>query len=177
DESPSRGVLALKPPPYVTDQSRPGPLGVQVGVELSHLAGAPQPLPGHEAAVVREYGEQTLPLSDGSRGLTGTRTCPLEPGEQQARASAQQRHPPDRFSAFLDGPPQRPAALELRGFDTNPANGTTGHGVKHGDAGPSSPGKNKDKYQQSDSRSVGLASSGAKANDSWACTTHYRLHS
>lgn len=83
-ESPSGGVLALEPPPYATDQCPPGSVRVKVGVELGHLAGTPESLAGKEAAVVGEDRQQAFPSRPGAR----CRTCPLQPGQQQAHAAA-----------------------------------------------------------------------------------------
>lgn len=57
DEFPTGGVLALKSAPYVTNQGPSGALGVKVGVKLTDLTSTPEPLSGHETAVVRKYGE------------------------------------------------------------------------------------------------------------------------
>lgn len=51
------GMLALKSAPYGAHQGPSGPLRVQVGVKFADLARTPEPLSGHKAAVVREYGE------------------------------------------------------------------------------------------------------------------------
>ena len=106
DKFPSGCMLALKSAPYAPNQGPPGPLRVQVGVKLTDLTGTSEPLSGHKATVVRKYGQQALPLLAGPRGLTGTDTCPLEPGQQQAHAPVQPWDPLKLSSALLDSPPE-----------------------------------------------------------------------
>uniref|UniRef100_A0A087YPX2 Uncharacterized protein n=1 Tax=Poecilia formosa TaxID=48698 RepID=A0A087YPX2_POEFO len=127
---PSGGVIALKSAPNVANQGPPGSLGVQVGVKLAHLAGPPEPLTGHKATVVSKYGQQSL-LFLLTRGPVGAHTCSLEPGEQQAQVPAQPWEPLEFLHAFLHCTPERPAALEPHCIDSDLADGTSGHGVKH----------------------------------------------
>ena len=133
EQSPSGRMLVLESAPYGPHQAPPGALGVQVGVQLADLTGTPEPLPGHEAAVVREYGEQALPLlawAGGGGGLV--RTCPLEPGQQQAHVPAQPRHLVQLPAALRDAPPERAAAApEPHGAHSHLADRPTGNGVEH----------------------------------------------
>lgn len=114
-------MLALKPPPYAAHQRPPGAVRVQVGVELGDLTGTPEPLAGQEAAVVGEDRQQALPPRPGAR----CRTRPLQPGQQQAHAAAE---PGDLLHlpfALLDGPPERPVAVQPHGVDADLADWST----------------------------------------------------
>lgn len=137
DELPSRGVLALEFSPYVAHQGFPGPLRVEVGVQLGYLTGSPQPLSGHEAAVIREYGQQALPLRARPCGLSSP--CLLEPGQQQAQTPVQ---PGDRVQlvlAVLDSPPEGPAALQPHRVHADLTDLTSGNRVKHDSCDPDKP--------------------------------------
>lgn len=131
EQPPSGGVLALQSAPYAPNQGPPGPLGVQVGVKLADLTGTPESLSRHEAAVVRKYREQTLPLLTGPRRLCDTGTWPLETGQQQAHAPFQPRHILKLSSAPLDRPPGCSEAPQPDRIHTDLTDRTTGHRVEH----------------------------------------------
>lgn len=86
-----RGMLALESAPYAAHQGPSGPLRVQVRVKFADLTRTPEPLSGYEAAVVREYGEQALPLRAGASSLGGVGTCSVKPDREQAHCPAQPR--------------------------------------------------------------------------------------